>query len=127
VPAKRYPYEQCYLLKDRSDPEKYFEQMLEDSDKVEWWYKNGEQKQQYFSVSYQTVDEETKLTKMANFYPDYIVRYTDGSIGIYDTKAGRTVTERPTHDKSDALQAYIAEQNEAGAKLTGGILNKRAD
>ncbi|HVS79039.1 MAG TPA: hypothetical protein VHD84_01985, partial [Candidatus Saccharimonadales bacterium] len=70
---------------------------------------------------------ETKLTKMANFYPDYIVRYTDGSIGIYDTKAGRTVTERPTHDKSDALQAYITAQNEAGAKLTGGILNKRAD
>ena len=127
VSANRYPYKQCYLRKDRSEPERYLEQLLEDSDKVEWWYKNGEGQQQYFAVSYQTVDEETKLTKMLNFYPDYIVRYTDGSVGIYDTKAGRTVTEQPTHDKSDALQAYIAEQNEAGANLKGGILNKRAD
>jgi len=127
VSTKRYPYEQTYLRKDRSEPEKYFEQLLEDSDSVDWWYKNGERQQQYFAVSYQTLDEETKLTKMLNFYPDYIVRYTDGSVGIYDTKAGRTVTEQPTHDKSDALQAYITEQNEAGANLKGGILNKRAD
>ncbi len=127
VQAKQYPYDQCYLRKDRSEPEQYLERMLEDSDGVEWWYKNGEAQQQYFSISYQTVDEETKLTKLANFYPDYIVRYTDGSIGIYDTKAGRTVTELSTHDKSDALQTYIAEQNKASAKLTGGILNKRND
>ncbi len=127
VSAKRYPYEQCYLRKDRSEPEQYLEQMLDDSDKVEWWYKNGEVQQQYFSLSYQTVDEETKLTKLANFYPDYIVRYSDGSIGIYDTKAGRTVTEQPTYDKSDALQAYIASQNADGAKLSGGILNRRKD
>lgn len=127
VSAKKYPFEKCYLRKDRSEPERYLEQLLEDSDKVEWWYKNGEAQQQYFAVSYQTIDEETKLTKLANFYPDYIVRYTDGSIGIYDTKAGRTVTEQPTYDKSDALQAYIAEQNKVGATLSGGILNKRAD
>ena len=127
VPTKRYPYEQTYLRKDRSEPERYFEHLLEDSGSVDWWYKNGESQQQYFAVSYQTVDEETRLTKMANFYPDYIVRYTNGSVGIYDTKAGRTITEQPTHDKSDALQAYIAEQNETDTKITGGILNKRAD
>ena len=46
------------------------------------WYKNDESQHQYFAVSYQTVDEETKLTKLLNFYPDYIVRYSDGSIGI---------------------------------------------
>jgi type III restriction enzyme len=127
VQATKYPYTQCYLRKDRSEPEKYFEQVLEDSGKVEWWYKNGEAQQQYFALSYQTVDEETKLTKLANFYPDYIVRYTDGSIGIYDTKAGRTVTEQATHDKSDALQAYIASENSNDANLSGGILNKRND
>ena len=127
VTVDKYPYDQCYLRKDRSEPERYLEQMLEDSKRVEWWYKNGESQQQYFALSYQTIDEETKLTKLLNFYPDYIVRYSDGSIGIYDTKAGRTVTELPTHDKSDALQAYIAEQNEVEANLKGGILNKRAD
>lgn len=127
VQANKYPYSQCYLRKDRSEPERYLEGMLEDSDRVEWWYKNGEAQQQYFALSYQTVDEETRLTKLANFYPDYIVRYTDGSVGIYDTKAGRTVTEQATHDKSDALQAYIASENGSGANLTGGILNKRND
>lgn len=125
--ADRYPYDQCYLRKDRSEPEKYLERQLESSNKVEWWYKNGESQQQYFAISYQTKDEETNLLRLANFYADYIVRYTDGSVGIYDTKAGRTVTEQPTHDKSDALQAYIAEQNKAGANLTGGILNKRSE
>jgi type III restriction enzyme len=127
VSVSKYPYGQCYLRKDRSEPERYLEKMLEGSDKVEWWYKNGEGQQQYFAISYQTVDEETKLTKLASFYPDYIVRYIDGSIGIYDTKAGRTVTEQPTYDKSDALQAYITSENSRGAKLTGGILNRRKE
>jgi type III restriction enzyme len=127
VSAGKYPYEQCYLRKDRSEPERYLEKMLEGSDRVDWWYKNGEGQQQYFAISYQTLDEETNLTKLASFYPDYIVRYTDGNIGIYDTKAGHTVTERTTYDKSDALQAYIALQNSGGANLAGGILNKRSD
>ncbi|HWZ65947.1 MAG TPA: DEAD/DEAH box helicase family protein [Patescibacteria group bacterium] len=125
VASEKYPYEQCYLRKDRSEPERYFEHQLEGSDKVEWWYKNGEAQQQYFALSYKTKDEETNLLKLANFYPDYIVQYKDGSVGIYDTKAGRTVTEQPTHDKSDALQAYITEQNSEGKNLSGGILNKR--
>jgi len=127
VSVGKYPYEQCYLRKDRSEPERYLEKMLDGSNKVEWWYKNGEGQQQYFAISYQTVDEETRLTKLASFYPDYIVRYLDGNIGIYDTKAGRTVTEQSTYDKSDALQAYITSENSRGAKLTGGILNKRSD
>lgn len=127
VDVSNYPYDVCYLRKDRSEPEKRLEKMIEESDKIEWWYKNGEAQQQYFSISYQTLDEETKLTKLANFYPDYIVQYADSSIGIYDTKAGRTVTEQATHDKSDALQAYIATENSSGANLSGGILNKRND
>jgi type III restriction enzyme len=127
VPASKYPYEQCYLRKDRSEPERYLEKMLEGSNKVEWWYKNGEGQQQYFAISYETTDEETNLIKLASFYPDYIVRYLDGTIGIYDTKAGRTITERSTYDKSDALQEYISAKNSDGAKLTGGILNKRSE
>ena len=127
VEANNYAYQQTFLRKDRSEPEKYFENMLDTADSVDWWYKNGESQQRYFAVTYQTTDEETNLVKLANFYPDYIVKYKDGSTGIYDTKAGRTVVELPTHDKSDALQAYIKQQNDAGAKLHGGILNKRPE
>jgi type III restriction enzyme len=60
---------------------------------------------------------------LRGFYPDFIVRYKDGRIGIYDTKAGITVTDKRTYAKSDALQAYIAKHE----GLSGGILNKRSD
>ena len=125
--ANKYPYKQCYLRKDRSEPERYLEQMLEDSERIEWWYKNGEGKQRYFAISYETKDEETRQTKLANFYPDYIVRYTDGRIGIYDTKAGYTIRDQRTYDKSNALQEYISSENSRGAKLMGAILNRRKD
>jgi type III restriction enzyme len=126
--AKKYAYQQCYLRKDRSEPERYFEQLLEESNAIEWWYKNGEAKQQYFAITYETRDEETGLVKLASFYPDFIVRYTNGSIGIYDTKSGNTATEQATHDKSNSLQAYLARLKEHGStELKGGILNKRAE
>jgi type III restriction enzyme len=124
--AANYAYEQCFLRADRSEPEKYFEQIIIGASNVEWWYKNGVSKQQYFAIPYETVDEETKLTKLASFYPDYIVKYMDGSTGIYDTKAGQTVRDRATHDKSDALQSYIAAHKDHGL-LKGGILNKRPE
>lgn len=127
IEISNYPYDVCYLLTKRSEPEKKLEQMLDDTSNVEWWYKNGEAKVEYFSISYKTLDEETGLTKLANFYPDYIIKHKDGSIGIYDTKSGHTVTDLATYDKSDALQAYIAEQNKAGSNLKGGILNSRKE
>ncbi|QQR51995.1 DEAD/DEAH box helicase family protein [bacterium] len=127
LPNKHYALDECYLRKDRSEPEKYLEKALEDSNKVEWWYKNGESQQQYFAIPYKTTDEETKLVKIASFYPDYVVKYNDGSLGIYDTKSGRTVTELSTHDKSNALQEYIKLQNADGKFVKGGILNKRPD
>jgi type III restriction enzyme len=125
--AGKYPYDKAYLLTKRSDPEKYFEEMLERSDDVVWWYKNGEDKDRYFAIPYDATDEETNVVTMRGFYADFIVRFTDGRIGIYDTKAGMTVTDKKTYAKSDALQAYIADQNANGQHLTGGILNKRSD
>jgi type III restriction enzyme len=60
----------------------------------------------------------------ASFYPDYIVRYKDGSIGIYDTKAGMTVTSGDTKLKANALQEYLKEQNKRrNTKLKGGIID----
>ena len=113
----------AYLQVKRSDPEKYFEEMLERSESVVWWYKNGEDKDRYFAIPYEATDEETNVKTLRGFYPDFIVRYTDGRIGIYDTKAGITVTDKKTYAKSDALQDYLAKHE----GLTGGILNKRSD
>lgn len=127
VKAKKYVLEPCYLGITRSNPERAIEELFETSESIDWWYKNGESRAQYFSVSYKTLDAETQLTKEASFYPDYIVRFKDGGVGIYETKSGSTATERPTFDKSDALQAFIHEQQQTGMRITGGIVNSRKE
>jgi len=95
------------------------------NDGVDWWYKNGEKMQHYFAVPFISVDEKTEVKKPASFYPDYIIRYKDGSVGIYDTKGGLTVTSLDTKLKSDALLNYIAEHKDLGLK--GGIIDVRLD
>lgn len=110
-------YEPCYLNKDRSTPEKEFEQHLETkADKVEWWFKNGVSKKDFFGIKY----EENDLPQ--TFYPDYIIQLTSGKTFIGDTKAGITATEAKS--RAEALQAYIKDQNAKGKNLIGGIIIK---
>jgi len=106
----------CYLLKDRSSQEKKFEEILGKSDEISWWYKNGESKESYFAISY--VDPNDELERA--FYPDYVVLFKNGSVGIFDTKAGFTATSAETKAKSDALQVYIKKNKELN--LFGGIV-----
>lgn len=120
VPRSKYSHQPCFLRVDRSQPERLFEEALDSSTLVEWWYKNGEAQQKYFSIVYQGIDEATGLARYATFYPDFIVRFTDESIGIFDTKSGRTLTERSTYDKSNALHSYIESNKNLG--LQGGIV-----
>lgn len=127
VKVRKYVLEPCYLSITRSNPERTIEELFETSESIDWWYKNGESRAQYFSVSFKTLDAETQLTKEASFYPDYIVRFKDGGVGIYETKSGTTATEGLTFDKSDALQAFIQEQQEKGMRITGGIVNSRKE
>ena len=110
-------YEPCYLGKDRSIPEKEFEKHLETkADKVEWWFKNGVSKKDFFGIKY----EENDLPQ--TFYPDYIIQLTSGKTFIGDTKAGSTATEAKS--RAEALQAYIKHQNAKGKNLVGGIIIK---
>ena len=48
---KQYTNEFC-TDETRSLPERLFERYCENNDKVEWFYKNGDTGQQYFSVVY---------------------------------------------------------------------------
>ncbi|MFI0427274.1 MAG: DEAD/DEAH box helicase [Flavobacterium sp.] len=110
-------YEPCYLGKDRSTPEKEFEKHLETkADKVEWWFKNGVSKKDFFGIKY----EENDLPQ--TFYPDYIIQLTSGKTFIGDTKAGSTATEAKS--RAEALQVYIKDQNAKGKNLIGGIIIK---
>ena len=52
----------------RSTPEVKFEKFCERSESVEWWYKNGDKGNEYFSIVYVDNSNRQKL-----FYPDYII------------------------------------------------------
>lgn len=95
-----------------SEPEKLFIEFLNNSKKIKWWYKNGEGEMKYFAVLRQ--DDQA-------FYPDFIIQFKDGGVGIFDTKSGRTAETGDAAPRAEALQKYIKKQNKKGKKLLGGI------
>lgn len=122
VEHEKFVYEPCYLSASRLNPEKNFEKFLvENSDKIVWWWKNGENKQDYFGVKY-----EYPAGVIHTFYPDYLVQLADGRIGIIETKdMGDRDGGNYTKAKAEKLQEYIKEQK--GKKLFGGIAIEKSD
>lgn len=116
VDFEKYIFKPCYLTDRRSDVESSFENKLDNSKKVAWWFKNGEKKEDYLGILYENTVED----KLSTFYPDYIVKFNDDSIGIYDTKGGFTALE--AKDKAKALYQYIQNLIKKGIKTDGGML-----
>lgn len=94
--------------------EEAFIKFLEKSDQIAWWFKNGERDSTFFAVPYIENGSQNP------FYVDFIVFFKNGTIGFFDTKAGRTIKD--AKDKSDGIQEYLEEQNKNGRKMTGGIV-----
>ena len=93
--------------------EKSFIEFLEESENVEWWFKNGDRDKTFFAVPYDNGEQRP-------FYVDFIVNLKDGRIGLFDTKAGLTL--KVAGSKIEGLHIYIKEENEKGKKLFGGIV-----
>ncbi len=92
----------CFIDKKESKIENEFiENYLEAENSIEWWYKNGVSKEIYFWVLYHFE------WKQKVFYPDFIVKYKDWKIWIFDTKDGFTASSMETKMKAEALQKYI--------------------
>ena len=99
-----------------SEPEQSFIELIENSDKVKWWFKNGQGEIKYFAVSYKDKDGFERA-----FYIDFIVMMKDGRIGLFDTKSG--FTAELAKERAEALARYIKEQNKKREKrLWGGIV-----
>lgn len=122
VVSKNSLMQPLFIEPKPSEPEKEFVEMIQVSRAVEWWYRNGSNKENYLGIPY-----FSELSKRDDtFYPDFILKYEDGSLGIYDTKKGITVQLDDTASKSDALQEYIANNSRKDLKLSGGIVDTRS-
>jgi type III restriction enzyme len=118
----KYVYDPCYLNIARLTPERNFEKFLaENDDKIVWWWKNGENKQDYFGIKY-----EYPAGVIHTFYPDYLVQFSDGQLGIFETKdMGDPDGSTRTKAKAEKLQEYIKKKK--GKKLFGGIVIEKSD
>ena len=119
---------QPFYAKKQSKPEEDFIALLENpSNKIKWWYKNGESEPKYFAILY----EDEPLPKGDGlehaFYPDFILMLENGKIGVFDTKAGRTAEE--AGPKAEALAKYIWKENQKNGNdlLFGGIVVFKGD
>lgn len=123
---KRCLFRPFYIRKNYKGrkTEQEFAEFLDAQETVDWWMKNGDSGKDFLSIRYESSEDgETHL-----FYPDWIVRYHDGTIGIYDTKGGITASSQDTHDKANELQRRIKilnGWNRENIRYIGGIACKR--
>ncbi len=101
-----------------SEPEKLFKKYLIENERhIDWWYKNGDQGREHFSVSYEDNKGILRL-----FYVDFVIKFKNEKIGLFDTKTKRSDAEAP--NKHNALVEYMEKHNKANSKteLLGGVL-----
>jgi type III restriction enzyme len=103
-------------LKSCSSPEKRFEEFLEEhNDCIDWWYKNGDEGKQHYSISYTGLDESLQL-----FYIDFVIRMKNGQIFLFDTKSQQSDMEAP--NKHNSFVDYINSPSNENLHLLGGVI-----
>ncbi len=104
-------------LNEASSPEVRFVAFLEKhSDKIDWWYKNGDKGRMHYAISL----PEGEGNNDSLFYPDFVIRMKSGRIYIFDTKSKNSDFFAPA--KHNALRKYMQDQNAKGQDLHGGII-----
>ncbi|MBP3832725.1 MAG: DEAD/DEAH box helicase family protein [Bacteroidaceae bacterium] len=94
-----------------STPERRFSEFLEDNKAyVEWWYKNGDEGKQHYSIPYVNSQGEKAL-----FYVDFVIKMKNGQVFLFDTKTENCDSEAPY--KHNALIDYMD-----GKGLQGGVI-----
>ncbi|OGN22035.1 MAG: hypothetical protein A2915_03775 [Candidatus Yanofskybacteria bacterium RIFCSPLOWO2_01_FULL_41_34] len=117
VPQVLCALDKFYVLPDYPgrDNELKFKDYIDTKKKeIEWWFKNGDYGKNYLAIPYQNTENK----KDALFYPDWVIRFKDGRVGIFDTKDGDTGISRETKDKAVALAKWI---KQLGKGFVGGI------
>ena len=124
VPSIKSLYKPLYVLKDnQGNPdnqlEKDFLNYLDSQNVVEWYWENGTELMRVnFGISYNN--------GMNTFQPDFIVKFKNGSVGIFDTKPVDHRVEDTTV-KANALYDYLVNINinrGSAPQIIGGIVVK---
>lgn len=106
-------------LNTASDPEKEFSEFLENnSEYIDWWYKNGDKGREHYAVEFINGAGEKHP-----FYVDFVIRLKNGKIMLFDTK---TANSEPltAHLKHNGLINHINSENAKGKNLVGGVIVK---
>lgn len=99
-----------------SVPERRFSEYLErNKDYIDWWYKNGDEGKQHYSIPYDNSQGEKAL-----FYVDFVIRMKNGQVFLFDTKTENSDSEAP--NKHNALIDYMSDKG-----LLGGIIVEKND
>jgi type III restriction enzyme len=94
-----------------STPERRFSEFLEtNKEYIDWWYKNGDEGKQHYSIPYENSQGEKAL-----FYVDFVIRMKNGKVFLFDTKTENSDSEAP--NKHNALIEYME-----GKELQGGVI-----
>lgn len=106
-----------YIQENRvSSPEEKFTAFLEENtDYIDWWYKNGDSGKQHYAISYTNVNGDKAL-----FYVDFIIRMKNGQVFLFDTKSEDSDKNAPC--KHNALIDYIHSEENADKHLKGGVI-----
>jgi len=108
----------CYLLKEyqgKINEKRFLNYIDSKKSEIEWWFKNRDYGWEYFAIKYFNTREQAYRL----FYPDWIIRFRDGKIGIFDTKAGDTALPEKVKDKAKAL---VIKLKGLGKNYVGGIV-----
>ena len=98
----KYKKNLYYLVPEtKYKTEKLFESKVDNDFRVKYWIRNKDKGSSAFGITYKYEG------KLHGFYPDYIVKFNDGSIGIYEVKSefdkdANTITK----DKELSLLKY---------------------
>lgn len=104
-----------------STPERRFSEFLEaNKEYIDWWYKNGDEGKQHYSIPYTMSNGEKSL-----FYVDFIVKTKDGQVFLFDTKSEMSDSEAP--NKHNALLVYMKEPEREEQHLQGGVIIEKND
>ena len=91
--------------------EKIFEEFIDKNKNVLFWFKNKDKGKDGLSVPYKYEG------KNSLFYPDYIIKFKDESIGIYEVKSVNDQEEQKTDKKILRLMKYIQNNGYKGGLI----------